>query len=264
MFKKSLLVSISLVGFVNLNPSFAAASMHPAPHAVAPTTEPCPPDSQAWIITEGSRKYMIIKHTGEEVDIKGHGGGHVDSTTMTTHHEEKKHDDKTMHPLPTQAQEALIVKLRPIQGHIYKRPLPSDSNHSEFGKPFEGKVYFMRLGIPEIGQGVDPVKDIIGTGVRDRIKALNAAKTPENYKPKNRLPTPKDVAGLTVRNMQLQTNPKTRQVESNLGAVNRAQTGLTGEKTLPKIDASASNPAKVAPPSNINAEIPPAPPPPAG
>jgi len=84
----------------------------------------------------------------------------------------------SLHPLPTPEEEALEAKLKPIQAHIFRRADPNHPNaekKGEWGKALDGKVYFRELGIWKHDPSVHPTTDIISTGVKDRIKALNEA-----------------------------------------------------------------------------------------
>jgi len=292
MLKKSLLVSITLI---SLNSVQAAQTMHPQ-HAQHPTQQhpthhdpahsagsghcpPCPCGGVGgWVLLPAGPGTPCHQGAAKEKTEEHHA---------TPHHTAEEHHvtphKPSLHPLPTPEEEALAEKLKPIGGHIFRKADPNNPNaekRGEFGKVLDGKVYFQHLGIWKHDPSVHATTDIISTGVKDRVKALNEAnkthhhpeepggaraapppppahptttgKRPARSWPKVNVP---DALGTTEGRVQsAHTNPtKDNEREFGLGAPNRAQTGVTGQP-IPEADASESRPA-VPPPSHIKAEL---------
>jgi hypothetical protein len=273
MLKKILLGSIALSGLVYLNPAIAGQAPQVAHSPVGPSGKdlhpleghpgmfyywepiPCP---------VGSEKEMHI--TGEAHHVGGKTSESVVHDELQPHKLTEMERNESRNPQLSVEEEALRIELEAHGiGSLYER-----HGKKEFGKEYSGDkaphgVYFKQE--PGV-KGFNAGRWILDSSVT--AKGLSDKNRPTVGKPKkavkSNLPAKPnegigpDVVGLSQgRVMQLKRNPQTGKMESSLGAVNRAQTGLTGAKEAPHVDTSETGGAGGAASS---AAVPPPPPPP--
>lgn len=193
MLKKSLLASIALVSVNPIQASQATTQPHaPTHHAhnndynndhnneKAPShCPPCPCGGvTGWVLIPAGPGAPCNQHAGkhdEEAEAKPSGEPAPD--TAASHHH--KPGAKSLHPLPTAEQEKLAADLKAVPPHIYLRANPHSPDptkkEGEWGKELKGKVYFKELGNWVHDPSVKTT-DIVTTGVKARIRAMDAAK----------------------------------------------------------------------------------------
>lgn len=207
----------------------------------------CPAGSQkGWIITEGKQRYMLFED-GTKINLDH--DGHDDALAQTETEEER---NLKRNPLLTPEEETLSENIAKHGiGSTYKR---EGHGESEFGKEYNGKVYFKatpgtkgyKPGLWEADPSVKPL------GLAEKKKPSKPFKmvkpTPAEAPVKKAEPAKPGAVGLTVRTNTAQTNPQTGRVELEQGKANVAQTGLTGAKEPPKVDASSMAPVPPRPP----------------
>jgi hypothetical protein len=211
------------------------------------TAHNCPPGSQkGWIITEGKQRYMLFED-GTKINLDH---SHHDDALAQTETEEERNLKRN--PLLTPAEETLRENIEKHGiGSTYDRP---GHGPREFGKEYEGKVYFKatpgtkgyKPGLWEADPNVKP----LGLAEKKKpTKPFKMVKPASSEGPaKKTEPVKAGAVGLTVRTNTAQTNPQTGRVELQQGKPNVAQTGLTGAKEPPKVDASSSIPTPPPPP----------------
>lgn len=197
MLKKALLASIALI---SLSPITASQTMH-TQHPQAPgNCPPCPAGGvQGWVLLPAGPGMPCMQGAGTVHGANTHPSAASSATTgmnaatpeeaapqhsahqtATTHTTPKK----SMHPEGrTPEQEKLEVELKDVTPHIYLRANPNSTppnqKEGEWGKELNGKVYFRHMGSWLHDESVKPT-DKMTTGVKDKVKALNA--TPSTSK----------------------------------------------------------------------------------
>ena len=196
MLKKSLLASIALVS-VNPIQASQATTQPPAPthhaHNAEKAPSHCPPcpcgGVTGWVLIPAGPGTPCNQHAGKhDEEAEGKPSGEPAPDTAASHHH--KPGAKSLHPLPTAEQEKLAADLKAVPPHIYLRANPHSPDptkkEGEWGKELNGKVYFKELG-NWIHDPSVKTTDIVTTGVKARIRAMDAAKgrpqSPQRAKP---------------------------------------------------------------------------------
>ena len=197
MLKKTLLASIALI---SLSPVTAGQTMH-TQHQQAPgNCPPCPTGGvQGWVLLPTGPGMPCIQSGGAAYGTNTHANTSAPTTAEmnatsseeasphhTTHHTASTPvtPKKLMHPEGrTPEQEKLEEELKNVTPHIFLRSNPNSTTpnqkEGEWGKELNGKVYFRHMGSWLHDASVMPA-DKVTTGVKDKVKALNA--TPSTSK----------------------------------------------------------------------------------